>query len=173
MAGVYYYNFHWGLLSVMKNQRILYIFDLNNPDNDIREVINRNITESQINSDIEDFLMDVDESRTFSSMVLYYMKIRHLSTKDLYERAYIDRRLFHKIIKNRKYHPSKKTVFALCIAFELDYIESMDLLSLAGYAFASNSREDMILRYFLSKRIYDIDLINNTLFRYKCPCIGD
>ena len=103
----------------MKNQRYFYIFDLNNPENDIREEVGRSISEAQINSDLEDVLSEVDETRTFSSVVLYYMKTKHLSTKDLYERAYIDRRLFHKIIKNRRYHPSKNTVFALCIALEL------------------------------------------------------
>ncbi len=157
----------------MKNQRYFYIFDLNNPENDIREEVGRSISEAQINADLEDMLSEVDETRTFSSVVLYYMRTKHLSTKDLYERAYIDRRLFHKIIKNRRYHPSKKTVFALCIAFELNYVESMDLLALASYSFASNDKGDMILKYFLSKRIYDIDLINNALYQYKCPCIGD
>jgi hypothetical protein len=106
-------------------------------------------------------------------MVLYYMRTKRLSTKDLYERAYIDRRLFHKIIKNRRYHPSRKTVFALCIAFELDYLESVELMGLASYSFASNSKGDMILKYFLSKRIYDIDMINSVLYQFKCPCIGD
>ena len=157
----------------MKNPRYFCIFDLNNPDNDVRMEINSGISEDQINSDLEEMLVNVDETCTFSAMVLYYMRVKRLSTKELYERAYIDRSLFHKIIKNRRYHPSKKTVFALCIAFELNYAESMDLLALAGYSFASNSKGDMILRYFLSKRIYDIDLINHALFQYHCPCIGD
>ncbi len=118
-------------------------------------------------------LADMDATTTFSSMVRYYMDTKRLTTKDLYERAYIDRRLFHKIIKNRRYHPSRKTVFALCIAFELDYLESVELMGLASYSFASNSKGDMILKYFLSKRIYDIDMINSVLYQFKCPCIGD
>ncbi len=157
----------------MKNERTLYIFDLKNSENDIVEKINNDVSESQVIEDINNLLTDIDETRTFSSMVLYYMRTKRLSTKDLYERAYIDRRLFHKIIKNRKYHPSKKTVFALCIAFELDYFESTEFMGLASYSFATNSRADMILRYFLIKRIYDIDMINSVLYQFKCPCIGD
>ncbi len=157
----------------MKTERTFYIFDLNNPENDIKEKINKNVSESQIISDIEGLIPDIEEAGSFSSRVIGYMRSKHLSTKDLYERAYIDRRLFHKIIKNSRYHPSKKTVFALCIAFELDYLESMELMGLASYSFASNSRTDMILRYFLIKRIYDIDLINSVLYQFKCPCIGD
>lgn len=157
----------------MKTERTFYIFDLNNPENDIKEKINKNVSESQIISDIEGLIPDIEEAGSFSYRVIGYMRSKHLSTKDLYERAYIDRRLFHKIIKNSRYHPSKKTVFALCIAFELDYLESMELMGLASYSFASNSRTDMILRYFLIKRIYDIDLINSVLYQFKCPCIGD
>ncbi len=157
----------------MKSERTFYVFDLKNPENDIAEKINKDVSESQIIADIEKFLPDVDETCTFSSRVLYYMRAKRLSTKELYERAYIDRRLFHKIIKNRRYHPSKKTVSALCVAFELDYAESAELMGLASYSFASNSRADMILRYFLIKRIYDIDLINSVLYQFKCPCIGD
>lgn len=156
----------------MKQEHIFYLFDLENPDNDIKETIHKDITESKIIDDVNSMLSVIDETTTFSSMVRYYMNIKHLTTKDLYERAYIDRRLFHKIIKNRRYHPSKKTVFALCIAFELDYLESLELLGLASYSFASNNREDMIFRYFLSKQIYNIDIINNVLYQFKCPCIG-
>jgi hypothetical protein len=157
----------------MKQEHIFYLFDLKNPDKDIKEPINKDISEKKIVDEVSRMLSDLDESTTFSSMTLYYMRTKRLSTKDLYERAYIDRRLFHKIIKNRRYHPSKKTVFALCIAFRLDYPESIELLGLASYSFASNNKGDMILKYFLSKRIYDIDMINSVLYQFKCPCIGD
>ena len=157
----------------MKNERTFYIFDLNTPDNDKTIKIRDQISEEKIVSDINAMLPELDEVCTFSSMVIYYMRSKHLCTKDLYERAYIDRRLFHKIVKNRRYHPLKKTVFALCIAFELNYAESLELLGLASYSFASNSRSDLIMAYFLTKRIYDIDLISSVLYRFKCPCIGD
>ena len=157
----------------MKQEHIFYLFDLENPDNDVKETINKDVTESKIVSEVNDMLSGMDETTTFSSMVRYYMDIKRLTTKDLYERAYIDRRLFHKIIKNRRYHPSKKTVFALCIAFRLDYLDSIELLGLASYSFASNNRGDMILSYFISKQIFDIDLINSVLYQFKCPCIGD
>ena len=157
----------------MNNERTLYIFDLNNPDNDKTIKIGNQMSEEEIVSDLNAMLPKLDEACTFSTMVIYYMRSKHLCTKDLYERAFIDRRLFHKIIKTEKYHPLKKTVFALCIAFELNYAESLELLGLASYSIAPNSRTDMIMAYFLSKRIYDIDLINSVLYRFECPCIGD
>ena len=54
----------------MKNQRYFYIFDLNNPENDIREEVGRSISEAQINSDLEDVLSEVGGTRTFASVVL-------------------------------------------------------------------------------------------------------
>ena len=157
----------------MGKERTFSLFDLFHPENSICKKLNEGISESQIISDIKELLTDVDEHDTFASAVLFYLRRRHLSTKDLYDRAYIDRRLFHKIIRNPKHHPSKRTVFALCIALELNYAESLDLMSLASYSFASNSKSDAIIRYFLMNRIYDIDLINNVLYQFKCPCIGD
>ena len=148
-------------------------FNLREPENNIYFDRNERISEGQAISEIRKLLPDIDESDTFSSRVLYYLNSRKLTTKDLYERAYVDRRLFHKIAQNPDYHPSKKTVFALCIAFRLSYQESQNLLALASYAFAPNSRGDMIYRYCFIKRIYDIDAINNVLYQFGCPCVGE
>ena len=157
----------------MSKERTFTIFDLNDPNKDICLKLNDCNDESAIISELTDILSDVNENETFSSMVLYYLRSKHLSSRDMYERAFIDRRLIHKIIRNPKYHPSKKTVFALCIAFELNYFESLELLGLASYSFATNSRNDMILKYFFMKGIYDIDLINSVLYHFRCPCIGE
>ena len=157
----------------MNKERTFCLFDLKDPENNICIKLNDSVDETQIISELDDILCDVDENDTFSSLVLYYLRRNRLSTKDLYDRAYIDRRLFHKIVRNQRYHPSKKTVLALCIAFELNYLESLDLLGLASYSFASNSRSDTIYKYFISKRIYDIDIINSVLYHFDCPCIGD
>lgn len=158
----------------MFREKTFCLFDLIHPENNICLKLNECQDESRIISELGAALADdVDENDTFSSALLGYMRKRHLSTKDLYDRAYIDRRHFHKIIRNSKYHPSKKTVLALCVALELNYADSLDLLSHAGYAFATNSRSDRIYRYFLTKRIYDIDLINSVLYHFHCPCIGD
>ena len=157
----------------MIRERTLWLFDLIHPENNICLKLNKYHDESRIIAELGDSLVNVDENDTFASVVLDYMHKRKLTTRDLYDRAYIDRRHFHKIIRNPKYHPSRKTVLSLCIALELNYAESLELLSLAGYAFASNSRSDKIYQYFLMKRIYDIDLINSVLYHFHCPCIGD
>ena len=157
----------------MKNERIFYMFDPKDEEKDICIKTSNYFSEEKVISDLDVILLNVDENDSFSSLVLYYLKSKHLTTKELYDRAYIDRRLFHKIIKNRRYHPSKKTVLSLCIALELNHLESMELLGLAGYSFASNSRSDMIFLYFVSRNIYDIDIINSVLYHYDCSCIGD
>ena len=157
----------------MKKEHVLCLFDLKNPENSIVRKLNQYVSEEQIISELHDLLSEVDEEDTFSAWVLYYLQSRHLTTKDLYDRAFIDRRLFHKIVQSTDYHPSKRTVFALCIAFELSYLESLHLLSLASYAFAPNSRSNRIFRYFITRGIYDVDLINDSLYHFNCPCIGD
>ncbi len=157
----------------MGKERTYSLFDLAHPEKNIFVKLNERNDEDRIISELMDILLNVDESDSFSSTVLYYFRRKHLTTKELYDRAFIDRRLFHKIVRRPHYHPSKNTVFALCVALELNYIESLDLLGLAGYAFASNSRSDTVFRYFLMNRIYDIDLINDVLYHFGCPCIGE
>ena len=157
----------------MSKNHTFYMFDLENPTNDVCMQSNKRIDESKIISELSTVLSTVNENDTFSAAVRFYLKSKHLTTKDLYDRAYIDRRLIHKILKSNRYHPAKKTVLALCIAFELSYGESLDLLGLASYSFAPNSKSDVIFQYFITKGIYDIDLINDALYRFRCPCIGD
>lgn len=156
----------------MRKTHTFYLFDLYN-DQEHSETITEYFDEERVRSDIDILIEELNEAYTFASVVKYHLKNKNLTSKDIYERAYIDRRLLHKILTSPSYHPSKKTVLALCIALRLNYYESIELLGLASYSFVANSREDIIYSYFVSKEIYDLNLINNILYQYDCPCIGD
>lgn len=157
----------------MAKIRYFNLFDIKNPDKDIcrKEYIGK--SEDELKEEIENLLADVNVADTFARRTCYYMHLKKLTTKELYDKAYIDRRLLHKITKNSKYHTSKKTAFALCIAFELSLAESVDYLSLAGYSFSPNDRYDCLIKYVISQHVYEIDTINSLLYDAKLPCIGE
>lgn len=149
------------------------LFDLKNPAGDVTKTIIFEKSDAQLSRELNELLAIVNENDTFARRVRFYMHKKHLSSKDLYDKAYIDRRLLHKIIKNPSYHTSKKTAFSLCIVFELSYMEAVEFISLAGYSFSPNDRFDCAIKYFIKEGINDLDTINELLYAASLPCFGE
>ena len=91
----------------------------------------------------------------------------------VYKKANIDRKVFSRIRCKPDYKPKKKTAVAFAIALELDLPTMTDLLARAEIALSPNNRFDLIITYFVSKRIYDIYEINAALFKYGQPILGE
>lgn len=101
------------------------------------------------------------------------MRERNLTSRDIYTRSFIDRKLLHKILNNEEYHPAKRTAFALCIALRLTYFESEEFIMKANYSFSNSKRYDLIFAYALQNQIYEMDTINEFLSYYHLPCFGE
>ena len=69
-------------------------------------------------------------------------------------------------------HPKKTTAISLCIALELSYDETNELLIKAGYILNNSEKFDVIISYFLKKKNYDIYQINEALLYYDQPQLG-
>lgn len=113
---------------------------------------------------LDDLIGDV--GKTFHEVLFEKIAQTGMSDVEVYNRANMDRRLFSKIRSNPAYHPRKDTVLALAIALKMDIDETQDLLSRAEYALSPSSKSDVIIRYFIERKIYDIHLINIALDDY-------
>ena len=91
---------------------------------------------------------------------------------DVYNKANLDRKLFSKIRTGKHYMPSKRTVLALAIGMELNLEETEKLLKRAGFAFSPSLKFDLIVKYFIENRKYDIYEINECLFEFDQPLLG-
>ena len=113
---------------------------------------------------LEDLIGEV--GKTFHEVLFEKISKSGMTDVEVYKRANMDRKLFSKIRSNPAYHPRKDTVLALAIALKLNIEETQDLLSRAEYALSPSSKSDVIIRYFIERREYDIYLINIALDNY-------
>ncbi len=121
-----------------------------------------------------------DES--FSEMVIRKIEEKGINPVSCYKAANVGRNIFSKITKDANkdenedgsryiYRPEKKIVLAFAIALNLKQTEAEELLQKAGFSF-SNSPSDVIVKVFIEKGIYDIDLVNQQLLKYDQVLLG-
>jgi len=100
--------------------------------------------------------------------------IREKGYKDsrVYKAAQIDRRLFSKIVSDRSYKPAKDTCVAIALALELTPAQADDLISRAGYTLSHSNKRDVILEFCFNEGIFDINMVNDLLFRLGQKTLG-
>jgi len=119
---------------------------------------------------LEETILDTDTS--FSETLMSLIRSKGLKDSSVYNKANIDRRHFSKIRTGEIKVPKKQTVLALAIALELDILGTNNLLEKAGYSLSRSILCDVIVRYYIEKKNYDIFEINCALFDYDQPLLG-
>jgi hypothetical protein len=118
--------------------------------------------------------VDQNKKSSFSDLLLILMRERKIDAPTLYKRAYLDRKLFSKILSDPTYKPSKPIVCALALGLHLDAKTSKQFIKRAGYILTSGSLFDLGIRYCIEHQIYDIlkaeatlQQLNVTMFKLR------
>lgn len=127
--------------------------DLSNTTNEIIKEINENSDPSSIRITFSEYLFD-------------YIDKHEIDEVKLYKRAQIDRKLFSKI-RQKDYHPQKKTAILLALSAKMNLDDTSVLLKKAGYALSNSIIEDIVVRWFIEHQIYDLFHINNALYELE------
>jgi len=118
----------------------------------------------------EHFEQNKDES--FSAMLMRLITESGEKNSTIYNRANIDRRHFSKIVNHDDYQPSKQTVLAFAIALKLGFEKTKALLAAAGFTLSNANLADVIVSAFIENKIFDVDLVNQILYKYDQPLLG-
>lgn len=119
---------------------------------------------------LEDMLKEADAG--FTETLLKLIDKTGKKDSEIYKKALLSKQHFSKIRNNPDYKPTKPTAIALALALELDLEETKDLIGRAGYALTNSSKFDLIIRYFIENKNYNIVEINLALYEFDQPLLG-
>ncbi len=113
-------------------------------------------------------VVDVDalllaSEATFKQRVNKLMEERQEKASKIYKAAEISKQTFSKILLEDDYHPNKYTAVALCLAFNLDLMDALNLLESAGWTLSKSNKMDLVVRACIINKIYEIKDVNKLL----------
>ena len=118
---------------------------------------------------LEEFLRQSES--TFTESLLDLLRERAGKDSEVYKRAEISKQLFSKILSNRDYKPTKDTAIQLAIGLQLDLAQTQKLLEKAGYALTRSSKADLVVQYYIERKIYSVSFINEALSDCGLPLL--
>lgn len=106
------------------------------------------------------------ESESFAQRFFRLVDEKGLTDAQVYNKANVNRKIISKLRVNPDKNVDKKTALALAVGLELNINETEDFIKLAGYALSPRIKFDRIVRYFIENGEFDINEINEALFKY-------
>ncbi len=119
---------------------------------------------------LEDMLKQADAG--FTETLLKLIDQTGKKDSEIYKKALLTKQHFSKIRNNPNYKPTKPTAIALALALELDLEATKDLIGRAGYALTNSSKFDLIIRYHIEHKMYNVVEINTVLYEFDQSLLG-
>jgi hypothetical protein len=110
----------------------------------------------------------IKEKRDYISFAFSLDKIREekgMSPAQLYKAAWLDKRLYSKIMSTPNYRPAKNTAISFGLALRLNLDEFALFLQNAGFALSYSSVFDLVVRFCVEREIYDLHDVNALLLQ--------
>ena len=119
---------------------------------------------------LDEFIKGKDAG--FTETLLMLIKQSGKKNSDIYKKANMSKQHFSKLINDPEAKPSKQTAIALALALELDLDATRDLIGRAGYALTNSSTFDLIIRYFIEHKQFNVIEINIALYEFDQALLG-
>jgi hypothetical protein len=103
---------------------------------------------------------------SFSARLLTYVNEKCDGSAPMaYKRAGVSRQVYSRIVASNDAKVDKRTTMLFCIGLQLSIDEAELLMKSAGYAFSDTIPEDMVFRYCILNKIWNLDDVNEILVR--------
>ncbi|MBR6410418.1 MAG: helix-turn-helix domain-containing protein, partial [Clostridia bacterium] len=106
---------------------------------------------------------------SFCEMLSGLIDAKHMSDVECYKKANVTRQTWHNILTGSRHRPQKNTVLRLAVALELTFSETQELLKTLGLTLSESIRADLIVSFYLKRKVYDIYRIDEELRLHGCP----
>jgi transcriptional regulator with XRE-family HTH domain len=114
------------------------------------------------------FVKEKRQYETFAHTLEKLRKEKGMSEPELYKAAWVDRRLYSKIRNAEKsYKPTKDTTLQFAFALKLDESAFTGFLKNIGFALSDSSVRDLVFRFCVRQRIFDLHDVNALLLEEK------
>lgn len=116
---------------------------------------------------IEDKIFDVEDlevSESFSRTLHLWLEKKGMKDSELYKKIYMSKQTFNKIINGKTEKPNQKTMLLLAFGLKLNLDETLDFMEVIGYTFSKSSQFDLIVKYFIQDKNFDLHALETTLF---------
>lgn len=142
------------------NENSATVFEAPSFDDDVRYRITED--ESSLKKKIDEKL-----EYTWQEALFHIIDEKNIDEVELYKKSGITKQTFSKIRSDDKYHPDKDTAIRLCIGLELSLEDTLDLLGKAGFTLSKSIERDLVFRYFIENKEYDLYTIDCVLHKLK------
>ena len=112
---------------------------------------------------LDKFIKQMLSKQSFSELVVEYMIKKEMTPKEVYTNANLSRQDFSRITSPGK-GVKRPTVFSVAIGLRLNWEDTERLLNSAGYAFRSSSLFDLIIKFCIMNKQYEVETINELLY---------
>ena len=93
-----------------------------------------------------------------------FKRAKNIDKNTLTLKANRDKTYLDRLFEEPTFIPTKNMLLSLGVAFELSTKDIAYLLAKQGYGFGKNSMYELVVQYYVDKKIFDVLQINDCLF---------
>ena len=120
---------------------------------------------SEVTDLMSGFIKEKRDYETFAHSLEKLREAKGLSPAELYKAAWIDKRLYSKMMTTSNYRPAKNTAISFGLALKLKPEEFNDFLQNAGFALSDSSIFDLVIRFCVEREIFSLHDVNALLLQ--------